>query len=162
MAAKKKTAKKPPAEAQVTVTVPSGTFDGLTDPRGSDGVRAIEVPKARRLVTIPPDHPVWEPGDITITFPKIQAGDIVRIRPPASAPDEVIAGMRELCALRGAERVFVLPKPKSEVIPDRKKAAKVTAVGARAAVMGLVVESNSADREALAKLCDRVMSEENL
>lgn len=119
---------------------------------------------SRALVTIEATAALWSAlrtGETT-SFPKVN-GAIVRMRPPADATDEEVAGMRALLEARGAERVIALARPKGDVLPAKLAAKLATAPrGAREVVLGLVEEANAKDRNKLRELAEKVMAEVGL
>lgn len=127
-----------------------------TEPRGS--VRHVPLESARELLTVPVDSPLWSKGIFNSRVPI--GGSIVRLRPPETATDDEVEDARKFFLNAGAAKVVVLPRPRAELLPE--KAPKAKAVGARDAVVALVEESNSKDKDALRKLCDRVMGEVGL
>jgi hypothetical protein len=90
-------------------------------------------------------------------------GAIVRLQPPIDATDEDIARVTRAWAQRGVARVIVLPRPKAALVPEKAaREAPAQAYGAREAVLSLVAESNSRDRDALQRLCEKIMGEAGL
>lgn len=131
-----------------------------TAPR--EAVRHVPVEGSRRLVTVAIDDSCWRSDAQTIPFVE---GAIVRMRPPIDATDERIEELRKDFIRHGAVRVFALPRPRAEVLPGGKEDVvlpKAKAMSARAAVMSLVDESNSKDKESLRALCEKVMSKVGL
>lgn len=88
------------------------------------------------------------------------AGSIVRIRPGVDVSDGMIEEIR--ARVRDAIAVIVLPRPRAAVVPAQVAAATRSAMGAREAVLSLVQESNSRDRELLKAFCEKVMAEVGL
>lgn len=129
------------------------------------GVVPVKFEDPRILLTIDADDPIWKAAisdDTILKIPKVSGG-IVRIRAPESATGEEVEGLRVLVEMRGAERVFVLPRRRADVIPANVTEANQAQVWtARAAVTALVQESNSKDKGALAKLCEQIMGEVGL
>jgi len=117
-------------------------------------VRAVAIEKARRLVTVGPDP--WP----TAVSGVVAA--IVRIQPPLSASDDEVLRLCEEARANGAARVFALPRPKPEIVPQKVQEAAPRAIGARAAVLELVEESASKDKPALRELCERIMARNGL
>ncbi len=128
-----------------------------TDPRES--VERVPFSKARELMTVQPGDGCWKG-----TLPKRKKFDglIVRLQPPATATDEEVAALRKFYEARGAERVFVSPRARSAVLPEKAMTTSVPKETARQAVVALVAESNAKDKASLHALCELVMSEEGL
>lgn len=151
------------------------TQEPSTAPRES--VRHVPLEGHRRLYTVAPDDACWRSE--RSTRPDV-TGAIVRMRPPADATDDAIAKLRKEFEQQGAARVFVLPRPRAELLPGKNQVCpgcrdgvgclfpikcelpKAKAVGAREAVASLVEESNSKDKDALRTLCEKVMSKVGL
>jgi hypothetical protein len=125
----------------------------------ADGVQAVPTKNARRLVTIEADHYAWKDG-LDRADP-IPPNAIVRLCPPLEASDAQIEELKSRILL-DACRVVVLPKPKSEAVPQAAKEAPARAVGARQAVIDLVEESASKDKAALRAFCEKIMAEAGL
>lgn len=129
-----------------------------------DGVEIVHV-KARRLITLAEDHGIWSGnGNLLAVGPAEHWEDaLVRLRPPSSADEVRIESVRKLALMAGASRVKIEARRKAVVpnkshvkVVDRKKSS------ARAVVLALVDESNSADKIVLSEIVERVMSEEGL
>lgn len=145
-------ARKKPAKAVPTGTVPESTHDD-----GKIEVRKIDT---RRLLTIDVDHPIWDKGEKLIGVggePVKEA--IVRLRAPVKATDIDVERVRRAYEEAGAAKVTVLPRLRTEVLPQDVQQSPAKAIGAREAVLCLVEESNTKDRDALRALCERVMGE---
>ncbi len=124
-------------------------------------VRRVTLDGSRRLLTIEAEDKLWD-AKRRSAVAGID-GAIVRLRPPAAATDEQVEVLRAFFEKAGAERVTVLPRPRADVVPaDAHEKSRTSAVGARRAVESLVEESNSRDKSALGKLCERVMAEVGL
>ena len=123
-----------------------------------ESVTRVEVKDARRLITIGPDDPAWKRENVLVTADAV-GGAIVRLKPPPDARDEVIASIRARCEAVGVARVIVLPRPRSEEIPENRP-RRGSGDGAREAVTALALES--AESAALLPLCEQVMGEEGL
>lgn len=93
---------------------------------------------------------------------EVPPGAIVRIRPEQDWPEGEEEQLRAAFEKAGAARVFVIPRPRADVVPAREAPAKAWIEGPRAAVLALVSESNATDREGLRALCEKVMEEEGL
>lgn len=114
---------------------------------------------SRRLVTI--DLELGGDGEVRYAMEKKAiAGAIVRIRPGVNVPDDAIAMIRGMVS--DAAAIIVLPRPRGAVVPAQVAAATRSAMGAREAVLSLVVESNSRDRELLKAFCEKIMGEVGL
>ncbi len=133
--------------------------DGFAE---SEGVELAKFSAPRNLVTVDVDSKLWKLDDETTSLPNFK-GAIVRLRAPESATDEEIEGLKHFIELRGADRVFVLPRRRADVIPAQAaEANRAQAWTARAAVQALVHESNSKDKAALHELCERIASKAGL
>ncbi len=141
----------------------------VADPRGSvfpgtgtsAKINGVPLAGSRELVTVGPEDGIWK-GERETKQGTVE-GAIVRLRPPAAATDEEVERVRAEFAGKKAERVVVMPRPRAELVPASvAEAAKGKAYGAREAVLTLVSESNAKDRDALAKLCEQIMSEVGL
>lgn len=133
------------------------------DPLGTtpqESVRHVDVADPRQLMTVAVDSPIWGGSPPHMRAMKKIAGAIVRLRPPENATDDTVQEIRAFFLKYGAAKVIVLPRPRSELLPSKVEKAK--AQGAREAVTALVAESNSQDKKALEKLCEKVMSEVGL
>lgn len=127
-----------------------------------DRVRRVELKEPRALVTVDVDHPVWKDGSAARPDPAT-SGAIVRLRPPHTASDADVERVRAHYQNGGAVRVTVLPRLRSEVIPaDVSNRRPEKAIGARQAVLEIVEETNSKDRELLLALCEKIMAENGL
>lgn len=163
--------KKPGAQSMVEVakTIEIESARCRSDPRVSEfpgtgtsaRINAIEIPGSRNLITVTPDWPIWRPNVKVSNFAMDAEGAIVRLRPPIEATDADVERVRAIFYERKAARVTVLPRPKAEVVPAAA-ASRVRACGAREAVLSLVGDSNSGDKDALRKLCEAVMAERGL
>lgn len=151
--------KKPLVDPEVARVNAMASIQEATDQDRS--VIPVKLDGSRELATIPPESLIWAPENNFKWKPG--AGAIVRLRPPADASDADVERASEYFRKAGAERVTVLPRPRAEVIPaEAHERSPEKALGARDAVLSLVAESNSKDKEALAKLCERVMAEVGL
>jgi hypothetical protein len=137
--------------------VKKAAVEKATDTRASVDVRAFD--DARLLVTIDADDRRWKQKSPKLEF---QTGSIVRLRPPADTPPEIVQAMRDACAREGASKVVVLPTPRTNVVPQKIATANGGTIKPRAAVESLVAASTTNDRDALSALCQRVMSEKGL
>lgn len=130
----------------------------------NEGVTPVKVNDPTPLVTIEADDAIWRlgDGDDTREIQRVR-GAIIRIRPPADVDDATVDALVTLLEGMGARHVFTLPRPRSGVIPEQaQEKNREKAYGAREAVATLVEESNSADREALEKLTEKIMGEAGL
>jgi hypothetical protein len=122
--------------------------------RSKEPVQEIRI-EALKFLTIAEDDAVWEhegPFDGADTYA------FVRIRPPAEATDAHVARVKSFFP---KARVRVLSRSKPQVVPEQKK-VKATTLGIRETVIMMVQEANTADREALSRLAERVLSEVGL
>lgn len=119
----------------------------------------VAVPrKARRLLTIAPNHPVW-----TDRYDSEWDADgaIVRVQPPADADDVRIETL--VAALHKADaHVRVMPRARGAavVVPERRASKQARTV--REVVTAMVTECNSGDRVALSALVAETMVKEGL
>ncbi len=131
-----------------------------TVPTGTAKVDARSFGDSRLLVTVDSDHPDWGRLDRLAGVGNVE-GAIVRLRPPFGVSDDDVARMRGHYENAGAARVTVLPRPRAELLPEKTiEPKKVT--GARDAVLALVEESNSKDRDALRQACEGIMAKAGL
>lgn len=144
------------ARSKKPKAVPAGTVSTHND--GQVEVRKVDT---RRLYTVEPDRSEWLHTERVLGVgPKeFFEGAIVRLRPPATATDVDVDRVRTFYEKAGAAKVSVLPRPKADVIPQDVQQAPAKAVGAREAVLSLVEESNTKDRDGLRAFCERVMAE---
>ena len=113
-------------------------------------VESVEVEGARRLVTIGPDDDVWSrPTETTVT-----STDLVRIRPPADAPESLVEDVRKIVASVAAA-VRVEPARRSAVVVE--PAASRPHARARDVVLGIARESNVEEREKLVELVENIL-----
>jgi hypothetical protein len=118
------------------------------------GVRVLRLEGARPLYTVGPASPIWVGKEPEGNFDAA----IVRLQPPVDATDERVELTRAFFLRQKAVKVIVLPRPRAEVIPAAaQKGDKAKAFGAREAVLSLVEESNSKDKDNLRTLCEKVM-----
>lgn len=125
---------------------------------GGDQVRTVKI-DTRRLLTIDTEHPDWSQLDRRKAVSNVE-GAIVRLRPPHTVSDADVERVRVFYEKVGAARVTVLPRPRVDVVPnDVAEKRPEKAIGAREAVLTLIRETNSKDRDLLRELCERVMAE---
>ena len=129
----------------------------------SPGTRVTVVPvdSPREFVTIGVDHPAWRFGTAESFDLRIPRGAFVRLEPPPSASDEVVARVREI-AEKVALHVVCLPRRRAYVITAQRE--KKPHRKAREVVAELVGEANvlEADRAALSEFVESVMAKRGL
>lgn len=131
---------------------------------GGEGAARIEVVEreaARQLLTIEPDDSAWATGSLESS---ITSGALVRVRPPADASDEAIAGLRETLRSAGAAAVKVLPRAAGTsfaVVPEGERERKAGRT-IRQVVMERAEAAVTADRPALLQALDEALSEVGL
>lgn len=126
-------------------------------------VEEVLVEDARELFTFQakPEH--WTPEWIADAPDRaLFRGAIVRLRPPMGVTDEDVADVRKAFERAGARRVFTLPRPRVKLLPENRREEETPPPGAREAVLQVVAESASGDRDALLSLCEAVMAEVGL
>lgn len=153
-------ARKKPESVADTKCIESGSLS-TTDTRLS--VQHVPIEGSRYLITIPADSHGWSAEELGEHFRRLNIeGAIIRLRPPEKASDDDVERVRKFFEGAKAERVIVLPRPRSELLPSLAASKVQKAVTARSAVTSLVDESNSKNKEALRKLCEHVMSKVGL
>lgn len=120
-------------------------------PSPEPGFRLTEHPVkgARPLITIGPEHPVWQ--GIPIGCDEA----IVRIQPPEGATDEEIAKVVERATGTGAVMVRVDRRRVSRVVLEPREARPHTR--ARDVVLEIARASNVEDVPKLIEFCEQVM-----
>ena len=133
------------------------------EPAATAGRPAVEVVPidSARFATIAADDPCWEDPDNTLEYHRGLEGAFVRIRPPATVSDAVLA--RVVDEVRSVARVArAEAKPRPAIVPADAIADQVATrpavSNARAVVLGLCAEAYSADRPALLAEVETIMS----
>lgn len=126
---------------------------------GRPAVEVIPIDSAR-FATIAVDDPCWEDPDNTLEYHRGLEGAFVRLRPPATVSDAVLA--RVVDEVRSVARVArAEAKPRPAIVPATAIADQVltrpAVSNARVVVLGLVEEAYSVDRPALLAFCEEVM-----
>lgn len=129
------------------------TVDMFSTRDRAPGVAYVPFEHPRRLLTT-------KPGS-TLTAHEVN-GAIVRIAPRADDSDDVIESLRNLLNEWGAARVFVLPRPREKVLPEKKVTAMMKTRSLRQVVEVLIAESAFDDKEALGALAEELMVSEKL
>lgn len=127
---------------------------------GSVGSIAFTIPNVRELVTIGERDKLWKTEGANRHKVVIAAKSFVRVIPPPDASDEAVERVRAACEAAGAERVFVMPRRRADVVSanavERASAARVSDV--RTVVTRLVEESSFGDKAALQKRLEEIMA----
>ena len=134
---------------------------GAARRESAEGTWAVRMPVegARRLVTLDETEPYWKkPG--TYVFLNME-GAIVRLKPPADADPGQVEAIREHLAAKGAAKIVYVAPPKKEAVPTPAR-LEFVGLSPRQVVEKLLEEANTADRDALRGIVEKVMAENGL
>jgi hypothetical protein len=124
-------------------------------------LRVVERERARRLVTIGPEHAFWslEPGGLLV-LPEPVEEALVRVQPPPGTTDAQVDAIRASLKAERAAAVRVLPWARAK---DKAVPAKVV-VHESASVRDVVtaIANKSPRRTELLPLLDEILTEVQL
>lgn len=126
-------------------------------------LRSVEIRGARRLVTIPPEHPIWN-GSAWVFAPGEYQDAYIRLRPPENFALSDGLELIEALTHAGAVSCKVDRAPCSRVVPE-ERAQELRAHGqSRDAVLRIARDANvpDEDKPVLVLFLENVMAQAKL
>ena len=163
MAARKRSPKSPVCLVRVVVDHDGIHFEPpapFEPPTKLEFGRVTAVPhkSPRPVFTLEEDNVIWMwTGGSILSFGAMEHG-VIRLKPPATATDELVEGVKAELLAAGALAVRVLPRPRAEPLVKEVREPAVARETLREAALHVASTLASGDQVALLERVEKTMS----